>query len=130
MHYWENLWITDHKYRSWILKTIVFLTNKGYSFKLLSNHEANLSPKNLENISNFERWDLTLVAYEKSVVSYRFNFYVVHAFFINTTFISNDRPKLAKNQANANQDPEVELFLLCTFFIHDIIQKTIEHILS
>ena len=31
-----------------------FLTDIGYLVKLLSNHEATLSPKNLENISNFE----------------------------------------------------------------------------
>ena len=33
-------------------------------------------------------------------------------FFISKTFISNARPKLAKNQANAQQNPEVELLLL------------------
>ena len=31
--------------------------------------------------------------------------------------------KLAKNQANAKQHPEVELLLLFTFFIPVIIQK-------
>ena len=35
--------------------------------KLLSNYESTLSPKNLENISNIEDWDLTLVAYKKSL---------------------------------------------------------------
>ena len=33
------------------------------------------------------------------------------SFFISNTFISNARLKLAKNQANAKQHPEVELFL-------------------
>ena len=32
-------------------------------------------------------------------------------FFINNTFISNARLKLAKNQANAKQHPEAELLL-------------------
>ena len=31
--------------------------------------------------------------------------------------------KLAKNQANAKQHPEIELLLLFTFFIPVIIQK-------
>ena len=31
--------------------------------------------------------------------------------------------KLAKNQAKAKQNTEVELLLLFTFFIHAIIQK-------
>ena len=33
------------------------------------------------------------------------------SFFINNTFISNARLKLAKNQANAKQQPEAELLL-------------------
>ena len=32
-------------------------------------------------------------------------------FFINNTFISNTRLKLAKTQTNAKQDPEAELLL-------------------
>ena len=36
----------------------------------------------------------------------------IHAFFINNTFISNARLKLAKNQTNAKQHPEAELLLL------------------
>ena len=36
----------------------------------------------------------------------------IHAFFIHNTFISNARLKLAKNQANAKQHPEVQLLLL------------------
>ena len=39
---------------------------KIYLVKLLSNHKATLKPGNLENTSNFEGWDLTLVAYKKS----------------------------------------------------------------
>ena len=35
----------------------------------------------------------------------------VHAFFMSNTFISNIRLKLAKNQANAKQQPEAELLL-------------------
>ena len=34
-----------------------------------------------------------------------------HAFFISNTFISNNRLKLAKNQANAKQHPETEFLL-------------------
>ena len=41
----------------------------------------------------------------------------LHAFFISNTFISNVRLKLAKNQANAKQQPETEL-LLFEFFSH------------
>ena len=33
---------------------IAFFANIAYLVKLLSNHLANLSPKNLENISSFE----------------------------------------------------------------------------
>ena len=37
----------------------------------------------------------------------------VHAFFlISNTFISNSRLELTKNQANAKEDPEAELFYL------------------
>ena len=52
-YFWENFKITDHKYRFWILKVITFLVDILYSVKLLSNHEATLRPKNVENISNF-----------------------------------------------------------------------------
>ena len=45
-------------------ETAVFLTDIGYLVNLLSNHLATLSPKNLQNVSNFEGWDLTLVAYK------------------------------------------------------------------
>ena len=38
-----------------------------YLVKLLSNRSATLSPKNLENPSNFEGWCLNLVAYKKGV---------------------------------------------------------------
>ena len=65
---------------------------------------------------------MNLVVYEKSVVSYRFNFYVVNAFLSNV-FISNTRLKLATNQAYDKLYPEVELLLLFTFFIYLIIQK-------
>ena len=41
----------------------------------------------------------------------------LHAFFISSTFISNVRLKLAKNQGNAKQQPEAEL-LLFEFFSH------------
>ena len=67
MYYWENFKITDHKYWFWVLKIIVFLTDIGYLIKLLSNREANLSPEDLGNISNFEGWGLSLVAYKKTV---------------------------------------------------------------
>ena len=36
------------------MKFIVFLANKGYLVKLVSNLYESLSLKNLENISNFE----------------------------------------------------------------------------
>ena len=32
----------------------VFFADRGYLVKILSNHYATLSPKNLESISNFE----------------------------------------------------------------------------
>ena len=38
-------------------------------------------------------------------------FYKIHAFFISNTFIGNARIKLAKNQANAKEHPEAELWL-------------------
>ena len=38
-------------------------------------------------------------------------FYVIHASFISSTFISNARLKLAKNQTNTKEHPEVGLFL-------------------
>ena len=46
-------------------ENIVFLADIGYLVKLLSNHPANLSPENLENISNFEGCGLILVVYKK-----------------------------------------------------------------
>ena len=42
----------------------VFHADIGYLVKRLSNLEATLSPKSLENISNFEGCSLTLVAYK------------------------------------------------------------------
>ena len=68
MHNWENCKIADQKSRFWIMKTILFLAGKGYLVKLLSNHQATLSPENIENISNFEGWGLTLVDYKKESV--------------------------------------------------------------
>ena len=44
-------------------------------------------------------------------VSYHINFYVAHDFFHKQHFISNAKLKLAKNQPNAKQHPEVELLL-------------------
>ena len=89
-----------HKYQSWILKIIAFLAHIGYLVKLLSNHWTTLSPENLENISNFEGWGLTLVAYRKRVVLYRFNFYVVDAFFHKQHFY---KQRQAKNWQKTNQ---------------------------
>ena len=43
----------------------VFLADIGYLVKVLSNHKATLTSKSLENISNFEDLDLTLVAYKQ-----------------------------------------------------------------
>ena len=63
-----NIKITDHKYRFWILKIIVFLEDIRYLVKLLDNHWASLSSGYLENISNFEGLGVTLVPYKKSVV--------------------------------------------------------------
>ena len=82
-----------------------------------------MNPENVENISNFESSGQTLVAYKKNVVSYHSDFSVIHAFLMNNTFISNAMLKLAKNQANAKQNPEVELLLLFALFIYVIIQK-------
>ena len=59
---YENFKISDRKYQFWILKIAVFLAGIGYLVKLLSNHYATLSPKNLENISNFKGWSLIVVA--------------------------------------------------------------------
>ena len=36
------------------MKIIVFLADIGYLVKPLSKHYADLSPENLENISNFQ----------------------------------------------------------------------------
>ena len=48
------------------------------------------------------------------------NYYNIHAFFIGNTFISNARLKLAKNQANAKQQPYAE----CAC-VHEIIRSII-----
>ena len=102
------------------MKIIVFLGNIDYFVKLLSNHQGTLSPEILENISNFEGPSCLR---KKRIVSHNFKFYVVHAFLVGNTFLSNARLKLAKNQSNAMQHPEVELLLLFTFFVHVIIKK-------
>ena len=47
---------------------IIFHADIGYLVKVLSSHEATLSPKNLENIGNFEAWGLTLISYEKKLI--------------------------------------------------------------
>ena len=49
------------------MKVITFFVDIGYLVKLLSNHKTTLSHKNLENISNFEGWDLILVAKKKKI---------------------------------------------------------------
>ena len=58
--------------------------------------------------------------------------YCIHAFFINSTFISNARLKLVKSQANTKQYFETELLLFenyshCsfTFFYHQKITRYI-----
>ena len=67
----------------------------------------------LENLNNFRGEDKKWIVYkEKGVVSYHFTFYVAQAFLVGNTFISNARLKLTKNQSNAKQHPEVELFKL------------------
>ena len=63
------------------------------------------------------------MAYKKSAVLYYFNVFVVHAFFHKQLFYKQPHLKLAKNQVNAKQHPEVELLLLFTFFTHVIIEK-------
>ena len=68
-HYWENIKISYHKYQFWILKITLFVADIGYLVKLPNNHEAALISENLENISNFGGWGLTLVAYKiKSIM--------------------------------------------------------------
>ena len=49
--YLENVKITDHKYRFWILKITEFLADIGYLVKLLNNDEASFSTKNFKNIT-------------------------------------------------------------------------------
>ena len=64
------------------------------------NYEATIkqlwAPENIENISNFEGWGLTLVAYRKSIVSYHFNFYVVHACFDKQHFHKQRQAEISK----------------------------------
>ena len=55
-----------------------------------------MSLESFENISNFEGWGLTLVAYRKSIVSYHFNFYVVHACFHKQHFHKQRQAKISK----------------------------------
>ena len=62
-----NFKITDHKYQYWMLKTIAFFTDIGWSVKEMRS-QATLSTKNLENISKFEGWGLILVSYKKASV--------------------------------------------------------------
>ena len=88
-----------------------------------------MSPKIVENISNFEGWGLTLVAYKESVVSYRFNFYVVHAFLYKQHFYKQRQAEIGKKFSNAKQTSEVEFLLLFSFFIR-YHPKIIEHILK
>ena len=52
-------------------------------------------------------------------------------FFESNAFISNSRLKLAKNQANARQHPEVELYLKIIHILHPYYHlKIIGHILK
>ena len=61
--YWKRFKISYLDYRFWIQQIIVFVADIGDLVKALSNHEATLSPENLENIRNFQGWGLTLNAY-------------------------------------------------------------------
>ena len=56
----------------------------------------------------------------------------IHTFFISNTFISNARLKLEKNQANAKQHAESELFLFeIIHILHPLYHaKIIAHILK
>ena len=47
----------------------VFLTDIGYSAKIISNNQATLSPENIENISKCQDSGLTLVPYKKQCAS-------------------------------------------------------------
>ena len=49
------------------------------------------------------------MAYKKSAVLHHFNVLVVHAFCHKQHFYKQPHLKLAKNQVNAKQHPEVEL---------------------
>ena len=90
-HFYKQLalrWTMHHnsiqsitgKNRVCISKITIFLADVSFLVKLISNHYATLSPKKLENISNFEGWNLILVVYIKKC-RHAFNFEV-----INNTF--------------------------------------------
>ena len=72
-HYWENFKTSDHKHRFWILKVTVFPVDIGYWLKLLSNLQATLNPKSLEDISNSQGWSLNLVGFKRSLLEFTKN---------------------------------------------------------
>ena len=55
--------IKNIDFKSWKL----FHASIGYLVQLLSNLSATFSYKNLDSIRKLEGWDLTLVAYKKSI---------------------------------------------------------------
>ena len=75
----RNFFEQFEKIMIWLNQKILGKHKKNvYSVTLLSNYQATLSPENLENISNFESWGLTLVAYLliKKSVAWSFKFFV------------------------------------------------------
>ena len=59
----------------------------------------------------------------KSLFPRKFLHLKLHDFFISNTFISHPRLKLAKNQANAKQQPEAELSLYENYSLRQILKN-------
>ena len=97
--------INNYKYRFWILKFIVFLTEKGYSVKLLSTHWATLSHEHFENISNFEGWDLPLVAYKwKTLKNFQVLLKVLHKMLIKSFVTHTDNTQLKVTDSSSSRN--------------------------
>ena len=65
----------------------------------------------LSIFENFSVWGNFFISNHLCLRQQKFKIQI-HAFFISSTFINNVRMKLAKNQANAKQYPEAELYYL------------------
>ena len=94
-HYWENFKITDHNIdlESWKLLHSSQTRLLGQTTQQPSSHFGHLKPWKYKQFLELRPGPSCL---QKSIVSYNFNFYLVHAFFHKQHFCKQRKAEIAK----------------------------------